>query len=412
MDENNRFLRENRTFGKGDKSDPDDAEISLVMEKSQRRTAKEFFVKYFLHGQQLTDDENQNSITSNEVSFDFVLLQKYRKFFAFLIPFVIAQFVWWSLALRFEFLPLYETHWQMPVTMIGGAIVAGMTAEGGGAIAFPVMTFILHTTPKTARDFSLMIQATGMSMAFFAIFFMRIQVEWRAILYGLSGAIPGLIIGFKTLDQVLAAPEKKMLFVSIWSAFAIALYILNREKKRQTVTVIQNFSPSKAATLILTGFIGGIFTSFAGSGLDICVFSMITLLFRVSEKTATPSTVIAMALLSQFAVFWRVVIDYDIDPIAVDYLKVSAPIVVFFAPFGSFIGSHFHRLTLAWLVCLLEIAAFVGFLATRPTVILLGTSVGILIVGFVFFYFLSRAGKKLMGKEQEKTIIDLKVIQN
>lgn len=395
-----------------DKYDPDGVEIHVPMETPQRRTVKEFFIKYFLHGQQLTDDENQNSITSNELAFDSILLQKYRKFFAFLIPFVIAQFVWWSLSLRFGFLPLYETHWEMPVTMIGGAIIAGMTAEGGGAIAFPVMTFILHTTPKTARDFSLMIQATGMSMAFFAIFFMRIQVEWRAIIYGLFGAIPGLILGFNTLDQIFEPAEKKMLFVSIWSAFAMALYILNKEKKRQTVTVIQNFSLWKAWILILTGFIGGIFTSFAGSGLDICVFSMTTLLFRVTEKTATPSTIVAMALLSQFAVFWRVVIDYDIDPIAVDYLKVSAPIVVFFAPFGSFLGSHFHRLTLAWLVCLLEIAAYVGFLATRPTLILLGISVGILIIGFVLFSFISKAGKILMKKEQNLKMIDLKVIKH
>lgn len=93
-------------------------------------------------GQQLSDDENQNSITSNELSFDSILLQKYRKFFAFLIPFIIAQFVWWSLALRFDFLPLYKTHWEMPVTMIGGAIVAGMTAEGGGAVAFPGISYI------------------------------------------------------------------------------------------------------------------------------------------------------------------------------------------------------------------------------------------------------------------------------
>ncbi|ETN73898.1 hypothetical protein NECAME_13351, partial [Necator americanus] len=38
----------------------------------------------------------------------------------------------------------------------------------------------------------------------------------------------------------------------------------------------------------------GIFTSFAGSGVDICIFSINTLLFRVSEKTATPTTVVIM----------------------------------------------------------------------------------------------------------------------
>lgn len=37
-----------------------------------------------------------------------------------------------------------------------------MTSEGGGAVAFPVMTFILHLAPNTARDFALMIQSIGM----------------------------------------------------------------------------------------------------------------------------------------------------------------------------------------------------------------------------------------------------------
>ena len=42
--------------------------------------------------------------------------------------------------------------------MIFGATVAGMTSEGGGAVAFPVMTLALGIAPSVARDFSLMIQ--------------------------------------------------------------------------------------------------------------------------------------------------------------------------------------------------------------------------------------------------------------
>lgn len=68
--------------------------------------------------------------------------------------------------------------------------------------------------------------------------------------------------------------------------------------------------------------------------------------------------------------------------------------------------------TLAWLVCLLEIAAYVGFLATRPTFILLAISVGILIIGFVLFSFISKAGKILMKKEQDLKMIDLNVIKH
>jgi hypothetical protein len=72
---------------------------------------------------------------------------------------------------------------------------------------------------------------------------------------------------------------------------------------------------------MLFGFIGGVLTAIFGrytiysnprvrcglfvatslrylvrdSGLDICTFSVLTLLFRVSEKTATPTTVVLQA---------------------------------------------------------------------------------------------------------------------
>lgn len=42
-------------------------------------------------------------------------------------------------------------------------VIAGMTSEGGGAVAFPVMTLALGLTPAVARDFSLMIQSCGAS---------------------------------------------------------------------------------------------------------------------------------------------------------------------------------------------------------------------------------------------------------
>uniref|UniRef100_A0AC34QNP6 Membrane transporter protein n=1 Tax=Panagrolaimus sp. JU765 TaxID=591449 RepID=A0AC34QNP6_9BILA len=377
--------------------------VPFTTSKPKQRNLKEFYQKYFLYGQQLAP-EDESIIDTNIGAFDSDLFEKHRNFLAFLIPFVVTQFVWWNLAIRFDYFDYYHTHWQMPITMIFGGVISGMTAEGGGAIAYPVMTFILQTSPETARDFSLMVQAINMSMACFAILFMKLQVEWRAICYGLLGGIPGTVLGLYTIDQYFTPSEKKMMFVSIWASFGIALYILNREKKRQTTPVIQYFSFWKAIVLIFTGVIGGIFTSFAGSGLDICIFSVITLLFRVSEKTATPSTIIAMAILSLFSVFWRVVIDFDIDMIALDYLKVTVPVGVFFAPFGAFLGSYFHRLTLAWFVCILEAIAYCGFLATRPSLILLGFSFGILFIGFGFFTFLAKAGQKLVKHEKIKTI--------
>ena len=49
----------------------------------------------------------------------------------------------------------------LSLTMVFGATVAGMTSEGGGSVAFPVMTLALEIQPGVARDFSLMIQSVG-----------------------------------------------------------------------------------------------------------------------------------------------------------------------------------------------------------------------------------------------------------
>ena len=61
-------------------------------------------------------------------------------------------------------------------------------------------------------------------------------------------------------------------------------------KDRHVHLEIPYFCNWKAFLLMVVGFIGGIFTSIFGVGLDICLFACMTLLFRVSEKTATPTT--------------------------------------------------------------------------------------------------------------------------
>ncbi len=103
-----------------------------------------------------------------------------------------------------------------------------MTSEGGGAIAFPVMTLAFNIAPSVARDFSLMIQSTGMSAAAFTIFFMKIHLELHAIFYCTLGGLGGMIFGLHIIDPLFTPPQKKMGFVSIWFSFAFALFLLNR----------------------------------------------------------------------------------------------------------------------------------------------------------------------------------------
>ena len=49
----------------------------------------------------------------------------------------------------------------MTLTMVIGAFIGGATSEGGGAVAFPVMTLALALEPAVARDFVYVSQSTG-----------------------------------------------------------------------------------------------------------------------------------------------------------------------------------------------------------------------------------------------------------
>ena len=279
-----------------------------------------------------------------------------------------------------------------------------MTSEGGGAVAFPVMTLAFNISPAVARDFSLMIQSCGMTAAAFTIFWMRVQLEWRSIIFCSLGGIVGMAIGLEFIDPNLTPPQKKIGFVCVWFSFAFALFLLNLYHKRKTYKIIPDFKLWKMVVLTLTGFIGGIFSAVAGSGVDICSFSMLTLLFRVSEKTATPTSVVLMAGNTVVGFYWRQVIQQAVSADAYYYLAVCVPIVVLGAPLGSVLGSHFHRQVLAGLIYVLDTVALVSAYAIVPlTKALIGVSVGIIAFGFVFFGAITYAGQKIMeGIEEEK----------
>lgn len=206
-----------------------------------------------------------------------------------------------------------------------------------------------------------------------------------------------MIVGLEVIDPLLTPPFKKMGFVCIWFTFAFALFLLNRYSNRKTYLRIPDFKLWKALVLLLTGFIGGIFSAFSGSGLDICSFSVLTLLFRVTEKTATPTSVILMAGNTLVGFYWRQVMIGGVSSDAWGFTAVCIPVVVLGAPLGSVIGTHFHRLVLAgWIYLTDTVALISAFCLVPQTPVLIGISVGIILFGFSFFLMLTKAGESLM----------------
>ena len=277
-------------------------------------------------------------------------------------------------------------------------LIAGMTSVGGGAVAFPILTLVLHVHASIARDVALMIQSSGMTAASFSIFFMGVCVEWHALILCTVGSLAGIVFGLHVIDPLMSPASKKLSFVSIWLSFAFVLVMLNRTHKRRTFNTIPEFNWWKGLILVVGGFIGGIFTAFAGTGLDICAFMVLTLLFRISEKTATPTTVILMAFNSVIALYWRANMIKDVTDEAWQYISICFPIVTLMAPLGSLLGTHFHRLVLAVLVIVLNIIAFIlAFIIVRPlTPILIGTSVGLLVGCFLVFVLMMYIGGRIL----------------
>ena len=99
---------------------------------------------------------------------------------------------------------------------------------------------------------------------------------------------------------------------------------------------LRHLSKPEALTLLVAGFIGGVFTAMSGSGIDICSFAVLTLLFRLTEKTATPTSVVLMAVNTFVAMCYRAFwMDGGLQPDAWGFFVVCAPIVVVGAPLGS-----------------------------------------------------------------------------
>ncbi len=112
-------------------------------------------------------------------------------------------------------------HWQIALTMVFGSAIAGGTSLGGGAVAFPVFTKILHISPSDAKIFSLAIQSVGMTAASVAIFFTGIRVEWRVICWGSLGGFLGVFLGSGFLAPVVPPDVIKMSFTVMLTSFAI-----------------------------------------------------------------------------------------------------------------------------------------------------------------------------------------------
>jgi uncharacterized membrane protein YfcA len=245
---------------------------------------------------------------------------------------------------------LFIEHWEAAATMMFGSFVAGSTPAGGGGVAFPVFTKVLHVPASQATAFSLMIESVGMGMATILILSKKHKIVPNVILWVTLGGIVGQ---FAALFWALPSPMPRLLFTALAGTFGVAMAISRWGLNASPIDELRTPSARRIMLFLAIGLIGGFISAQFGSGINLIAFIVITLAFGLNEKVGIPTTVIIMAVNAQvwFAMHLMVLKGWlpsnippiPNEPIVWEYWLAAVPVVSLGAPFGAWAASKVKR---------------------------------------------------------------------
>jgi uncharacterized membrane protein YfcA len=307
----------------------------------------------------------------------------------------------------------YIHFFQVPLTMVFGSFLGGFTCEGGGAVAFPVFTKVLHVPPPVCRDFSFAIQSIGMTFASITMLLRKIPIEKRVIVFAVIGGIIGILLGTLFIVPYVTSAQAKLIFTLVVTSFGISLFLKNFVFKMTGKREILHFKKRDAFILIASGIIGGIFSSIIGTGVHFIIFSIVTLLYRLDEKIATPTSIMIMACDSVFGFFLRGAVLHQISGDSMLYWALCIPVAALTAPLGTIMCSKVSRLFIVKFLLFLIGVEFVSslfiFQLDFATVSL---SVIVIIVSFGIYGYLIQLSKKFVdGRIDFQKTVDEKGFQ-
>jgi len=283
--------------------------------------------------------------------------------------------LWWS----------FRENWLIAVIMTLGAFIAGASSEGGGAVAFPALTLLYGLSPQIGSSFALTIQSFGMTSASYYIVKTKVRVSWKLIKIALPFSFVGFVISKQWITSRFEPEFVKIYFVSFWLSFGLVLILKNKIRK-SVLDDIDFKSKLDYVVVAIFGCLGGAISAIVGSGIDILVFSTAVLWFNLSEKVATPTSVILMAGVSLFSVLYQIASEPYFQPKVLELLVVAIPVVIIVAPLGAkFISSQTRKLVIAALAAILVVQYIGAFLVLDTTAQHFMFSLLVLISGSLIF---------------------------
>jgi uncharacterized membrane protein YfcA len=355
------------------------------------------------------DNHYQNNVVSSgDVR---AVSKKPRRILLFLLPVASAYVIWIVYMIVNNSWKLFYHYFYMTITMVFGSFVAGASSEGGGSVAFPVMTLVFKIHPAEARNFSLAIQSVGMTAATLWIIARKVKIEKTYLILATIGGTVGIIFSSYLIAPYTAPAYAKMLFVFFWLSFGIALYYVNHFHKRNVREHLPALSPFQKTELVAIGFIGGILSAILGSGIDICTFAFVTMKYNLSEKVATPTSVVLMASNAVVGFMVHQFLLADIVPVVYSYWQVCIPVCLLGAPLGAFVISRAKRLYIVNFLCIIIVIQFLGAIyIIKPAGALLIFSIGSFLAGIVIFFLLTAHSKNREAALPKENVQEIETI--
>lgn len=290
---------------------------------------------------------------------------------------------------------VFSFGYPMMITMFFGSFIAGATSEGGGAVAFPVMTLLLAIPSADARIFSLGCQSFGMTAASALILSKNYPIVRSSILPVSFFGIIGFILSDLFIVPILSGAVVKLFFVSLWLAFGVALWWMNKTSGQHKSTALSFHRKSATFSLLFVfGFIGGGISALFGNGIDIITFTLLTLVFRIDEKIATPTSVILMTIMTIFGFLWHLLYKADMTVATESYWLAAVPVAMLMAPLGAWVVSKLKTNHVVFILYFTIVAQFITALyVIKPSVSLIVFSLSVIFIGLSIFRMMSYVNK-------------------
>ena len=281
-------------------------------------------------------------------------------------------------------------------TMVFGAFIAGSSPEGSASIAYPVFTLLLKISPDDARNFAFAIQSIGMTAASIYILNKKMKLEWHYIQYVTLFGLPGLLVGTWFLLPYIVPATAKLIFVSLWFGFGLVLWWQNRNKEAARLDSLPVLKTKDKMLLSTFGFMGGLISSLFGTGINILSYCFIVSYYRISEKIATPSSVLIMTVETLFGFYLHAIVLNDFSARSFDMWLACIPLVIFFAPLGSYVIQFLPRRRVAQFLSIVLMIQYIGaMLVLRPPILMTTISLALIFVSIFSFLWLSQQGNKV-----------------